>query len=443
MDLDSLPVNPFAVLAIGLAFLCAFLFLYRRRILFIFDILSIQALMQAAACTMAVFWIDDLAMKLQFFASQAAFTAGFLLVRNPARNPARRADPTSSLIPWNAARTLDLELTTFVLFLIVLLGNAWMGLTAGFPLFANDPSVAKVDLYSGGLGLVKRIDAGPMLFLCAASLLLALHGIHRRLFRILFGVSILFSVLGGSKGSLLTPVYLFVYLMGRRDLLAPRAVRLFKYACALFIAAGTLLSLFILRGDGGSLTTSLQALGLRILLYGDVILYYYQPAVLALLHHHTPLSFVSYALNPILGELRLVPYQTPLGYDMVQYTLSANEELASVLGPNTTFFVAGHIFFGAIGGVLYSGLVGYAFSRCRSLFLTRTTADPTRLAILLTAAVMIATLPIEVPLFTGGVFDTVVFVAASWLVAKLVSLALADDPKVLGLSLDTHPECSF
>ena len=438
MDLDSLPVNPFAVLLTGVAFLCAFLFLYRRRILFVFDILSVQALMQAAACTMAVFWIDDLAMKLQFFASQAAFTAGFLVVHNPAR----RAALTSSPIAWDAARTLDLELTTFVLFLIVLLGNAWMGLTAGFPLFANDPSVAKVDLYSGGLGLVKRIDAGPMLFLCAASLLLALHGVHRRLFRILFGVSVLLSVLGGSKGSLLMPVYLFVYLMGRRDLLHARAVRLFKYACGLFIGAGTLLSLFILRGDGGSWTTPLQSLAMRILLYGDVILYYYQPAVLALFRHHTPFSFLSYALNPILGELRLVSYQTPLGYDMVRYTLSASEELASVLGPNTTFFVAGHIFFGAIGGVLFSGLVGYAFSKCRSLFLTRTTSDPTRLAILLTAAVMIAALPIEVPLFTGGVFDTVVFVGASYLLAKLVALGLSDDPKALSLSLDTHGECS-
>lgn len=434
MDIDSLPVDPFVLLTTGLFFLCAFLFLYRRRILFVFDILSVQALMQAAACTMAVFWIDDVAMKLQFFASQAAFTAGFLLVGRPAR--------IASPVSWDDSRTVDLEITTFVLFVFVLIGNAWMGLTAGFPLFADDPSIAKVDLYSGGLGLVKRIDAGPMLFLCAASLLLGLHGRHKRLFRIIFGASVLLCVLGGSKGSLLMPVYLFVYLLGRRDLLNGRAVRLFKYGCGLLIGAGTLLSLFILRTDGGGWTSPVQGLAMRILLYGDVILYYYQPAVLEIFRHHTSLDFISYVLNPILGELRLVPYQTPLGYDMVRYTLSASEELASVLGPNTTFFVAGHIFFGSVCGVVYCGLVGYAFSKCRTLFLSRKTSDPGRLAILLTAATMIAALPIEVPLFTGQIFDTVVFVGASYVAAKLLMLGLSDDSNLLRFSLDSH-ECSY
>lgn len=418
MDIDNLPVNPFTILAAGLAFLGLFLFLYRRRIIFAFDILSIQALTQAAACTMALFWIDDAWMRLQFFASQAAFTGGFLMVRRP--------EPPERPVAWDPARTIDLELTTFLLFLIVALANIWMGVTAGFPLFANDPTVAKVDVYSGGLGLVKRIDEAPMLFLGAASLLLALHSPRKWLFRTIFAASILFAVLGGSKGSVLTTVYLFVYLMGRRDVLSDKLIRLFKYGCGLLIAAGTLLSLFILRGDEGGWAAPFQALAFRILLYGDVILYYYQPGVHQFFNHHTPLEFIPYALNPILGELRLVAYQTPLGYQMVNYTLNASDELASVLGPNTTFFVAGRIFFGPVVGIAYCAFVGYAFAKIRSMFLTAKTTDPGRLAVLLTMAVMIVTLAIEVPLFTANVFDTLLFAGGSYIVARILLLACSE-----------------
>jgi hypothetical protein len=429
MDLDSLPVNPIWILAIGLAFLCLFVYLYRRRILFVFDILTVQALMQAAACTMAVFWIHDTGMLAQFFASQAAFTVGFLLVRRP--------EPAASTVDWDLDCTTDLEITTFLLFILVLIGNVWMGVTAGFPLFANDPSVAKVELYSGGLGLVKRMNGGPMLFLSASSLLLALHGRRRWPFRVIFGISLVVSVLGGSKGSLLTTVYLFVYLMGRRDVLSSQLVRLFKYGCGLLIGAGTLLSLFILRTGGGGWTVPIQALGMRILLYGDVILYYYQPAVLGLFKHLGPLDFVTYTLNPILGELRLVPYQMPLGYQMVNYTLNAGEELASILGPNTTFYVVGHIFFGPVCGILYSALVGCAFAKCRSIFLSANTRNPGYLAVLLTGAVLIAALPIEVPLFTGSLFDTVLFAGGCFLAAKVLRLACSDNRDVLEPSLDT------
>lgn len=427
MDLNNLPVDPLSILGSGLAFLAVFLFLYKRRIIFVFDILCVQALTQAAACTMALFWIDDGWMKLQFFASQAAFTGGFLMVRRPA--------PPERAVSWNPARTTDLELTTFLVFVIVLLANVWMGATAGFPLFANDPSVAKVDLYSGGLGLVKRIDEAPMLFLGASSLLLALHSPRKWLFRAIFAVTIVFGVLGGSKGSLLTTVYFFVYLMGRRYLLSDKLIRLFKYGCGLFLAAGTLLSLFILRGDQNSWIASFQALAFRVLFYGDIILYYYQPAVHQFFSHHAPLDFIPYALNPILGELRLVAYQKPLGFQMVNYTLNAGDELASILGPNTTFFVVGRIFFGPVLGVAYCAFVGFAFAKVRSMFLTVQTSDPGRLAALLTMAVMIATLAVEVPLFTSNFFDTVLFVGGCYIAAKILLLACSEDATAVEASL--------
>jgi len=431
MDLENLPVNPWTILGAGLTFLFVFLFLYRRRIIYVFDILCVQALMQAAACTMALFWIHDVGMQWQFFASQAAFTAGFLLVRRP--------QPSRAPLRWDPSRTTDLELTTFLLFLVVAGANLWMGATAGFPLFANDPTVAKVDAFSGGLGIVKRIDEAPMIFLGAASLLLSLHGRRKWVFRVIFVISVILSVLGGSKGSLLTTVFLFVYLMGRPDILSKRLVGLFKYGCGLMIAAGSVLSLFILGAGEGGMPAAFQALAFRILLYGDVILYYYQPAVHQFFSHFTALDFIPYALNPILGELRLVPYQTPLGYQMVNYTLNAGDELASILGPNTTFFVAGNIFFGSVLGVVYCGFVGWAFAKVRSMFLTSRTSDPGRLAVLLTMAIMIATLAIEVPLFTANVFDTFLFVSGCYIVAKVILLACSGEETVIGLSLRPQP----
>ena len=71
------------------------------------------------------------------------------------------------------------------------------------------------------------------------------------------------------------------------------------------------------------------------------------------------MDFILYEFNGILGMLRLTPYYEPLGYQMVKAywnTSSLYDDV--VLGPNTVFFVKGHVFFGYVGGILYSFVMG-------------------------------------------------------------------------------------
>ncbi|MFV8341082.1 hypothetical protein [Flavobacterium sp. XS2P39] len=101
------------------------------------------------------------------------------------------------------------------------------------------------------------------------------------------------------------------------------------------------------------------SIGFRLMEFGDVMLYYKTQVVR---DHFVNLNFVDFILNEfngILGMLRLTSYSEPLGYQMVKAFWNTSSLFDDVvLGPNTVFFVKGHVFFGYIGGIVYSFLMG-------------------------------------------------------------------------------------
>jgi hypothetical protein len=115
-------------------------------------------------------------------------------------------------------------------------------------------------------------------------------------------------------------------------------------------------------------------------------------------------------LNQVLGELRLVAYQFPLGYQMVDYYWRGAGVSDIVTGPNTPFFIAGHVYFGSFFGVIYCGAVGYFVACIRSLFLEAQGIPPLRLIYFLALALLVFALPTEVNLFTGPLLDMSVLV---------------------------------
>ena len=155
IDLENIGEKlPLLLLLSGL-FLLLYFTAYRKRIFSIFDPLSIMAVTQAASSVMAIALISQASMLWQFMLSQAAFTLGVVLA--PVQSLPK--GPTSS---WSKGDIYFAEWVVMVLFSILVAANVWLGLSAGFPLFSDDPSLTKFSTFTGGLGLLcLRVSENP------------------------------------------------------------------------------------------------------------------------------------------------------------------------------------------------------------------------------------------------------------------------------------------
>jgi hypothetical protein len=379
---------------------------------------------------MGVALIHSPLMLIQFFASQAAFVVGFLLIPGPRLKAAAMV--------WTNRDILIAEYTVFLLFLLILFADIWLGTVAGFPGLSSDPSSSKVTVYAGGLGLVRRINSGVGIFVPAGALLLAVRGKHKAIFGMVFGVCAILATLGGSKGSLLIFLQLIGYVVYRRDLISIRATKRLQFISIVLVVASAFLGvvvLYVVTKDWSLATVGFLR---RILLQGDVIIYYYDPRVLPHFVSFGPWDYVYMILNPVLGGLRLVPYQFPLGFQMLIYYLGNPWVSEFAFGPNTPFFVVGHLYFGSFFGVIYCGAVGYLVARLRSLFLEAQNVSPLRLIWLLALAVLVYNLPTEVNLFTSPLMDMSVMVLVAAVAAHSFLFILKSAPREIE-SLSKNP----
>lgn len=421
LDVNDLVPNLWATIMWSVGFLGIFFYLYRRRIFSIFDPLVALAVAQAAYCVMGVALIHSPFLLIQFFASQAALVVGFLLVPAPRLGAGKMV--------WTNRDIRIAEYTVFLLFLLILFADVWLGIAAGFPALSSDPSASKVSVYAGGLGLVRRINSGVGIFVPAGALLLAVRGKHKAIFWAMFGICILLGSLSGSKGALFVFLQIIGYVVYRKDLISARITKRLRLISIVLVVASVFLGVAVLyvgTQDWGLATGGLLR---RILLQGDVIIYYYDPRVFPHFASLGPLDFVYTILNPLLGGLRLVPYQFPLGFQMVTYYLGNPYVSEFAFGPNTPFFVVGHAYFGSFFGVIYCGAVGYLVARLRSLFLEAQNVSPLRLIWLLTLALLVYNLPAEVNLFTSPLMDMTIMVLVAAMAAHSFLFVLKSKPR--------------
>lgn len=414
LDIGGYSLQLWVLILTAGSFSLLYFFLYRKHIISIFDPLNVFIISQIASCIMAVFLIEQTSMLIQFFAAQIAFYIGFNLNKAP--------KPMGGTINWNGRELQTLELVVGILFIVWLAANIYMGLTAGFPLFSNDPSLAKTEVYNGGLGFIKRLNGGVGVFVPTGCIFLALKGRHKRAFTTIFLAAMFLSVLGGGKGAMLSFLYIFAYVLYRRDFVPPASASRLK-GISKWTAVGAVgLSLFVLSASGNNLSIVFQLLAKRILFYGDVIIFYYHQEVINYFSTLGPVDYVTAMLNPILGAFRIVKYQEPLGYLMVLQNLGPNETLASVTGPNNQYYVLSHIYFGSLFGTLYCGVIGFCVSRVRRWFFEAQRKTALQMTSILTMAIIIFALPVEAPMFISMLFDT--FVPVS-LITGVVYVALS------------------
>jgi hypothetical protein len=179
--------------------------------------------------------------------------------------------------------------------------------------------------------------------------------------------------------------------------------------------ASIFLGIFVLYILSNDWRLATQGLLERLLHNGDAVIFYYDPRVLPHMASLGPLNFFNSIFNPILGGFRLVAYQADLGHQMILDYFSYSPVADNISGPNTSFFVVGHVYFGPFFGVLYSASVGYFVARTRNLFLRAQNFSPLRLTWYLVLAVLVYNLPTEVDLFTSPLFDTAWMVLAGFM----------------------------
>ena len=167
---------------------------YRPFVFSILDPLNIFIVAMIADVVL-MFGLDwDSSAKIEFAFFIVFFWIGFAF--------AGKSPTGNSTIRFSEDALLELEIVLLLAFVIISIANLYLGFTAGFPLLSGRPSEAKVDTYTGGLGMIRHLDQGPYLFLCCGCILLIAISRRPMLPMIMLVISSAFVALSGSKGAL-------------------------------------------------------------------------------------------------------------------------------------------------------------------------------------------------------------------------------------------------
>jgi hypothetical protein len=217
-------------------------------------------------------------------------------------------------------------------------------------------------MFTEGTGWIRRISfLSPFLTICICLSLIVSK--RKSLFVKIFIVYVFLSMLGGSKSWLIGVIAVFWYIYQQENLWSDSVLHikiLIKSKVKYFVILSLILFLVIAikesEIEGGD---PIYSIGFRLMEFGDVMLYYANEEVRNCFAHLNFIDYFLYEANGVFGMLRLTNYYEPLGYQMVKSYWNADSLFNDVvLGPNTVFFVRGHIFFGKIGGVFYSFIMG-------------------------------------------------------------------------------------
>jgi hypothetical protein len=194
---------------------------------------------------------------------------------------------------------------------------------------------------------------------------------RKRLFLVALLILLLISVSGGAKSSVLVYITILAFLGQFESLSQTVAFKKINKLKIPLLVSGVTLALLIIGSNTASLGDSILGLGIRFLYFGDIIFYYYNTDAVTHFQQLGFIDFVKYELNPFLGILRIAPYLSPLSFEMVQYSFMNNEVLDVVTGPNLPYYVKGHLFFGAFGGLIYSFIIGAFIAKLRNLMFSK------------------------------------------------------------------------
>ncbi|MBO0937939.1 oligosaccharide repeat unit polymerase [Fibrella sp. HMF5335] len=383
-----------------------FWLLYRRYIFSVADPLFIFLVTTTFASVLVIEVVEEPRNIAHYFLCQFFVWAGFALVQRRTGNPAIQA-------PSEGIHFTDVTLlrySCYVLFCIYFISNLIILRTKGFALLSDAPTEAKVANFQEGFGIFRKINWAVGGVASAGLLFLFLLKKKRQDLILLF-VIIGLTALEGSKGALLryaVMAALFIYhpVFNQHKKLRNQIK---KYTP---LAAVAIFGIFftVLARENDNSEAVLLAFVRRLLYGADGLLFFYAPANVDYFARYSWTDFPSYIINPILGFLRLAPYQEAFGNIMVENTLPPGVSMDVIVGPNSSFYTEGQVFFGYYGAFFYSFLLGCLASWFRSIYFSLQSSSAFLLVFLSTIYQFSAAILVDLKLFITQAFDTVLLV---------------------------------
>jgi hypothetical protein len=384
---------------------------YYRFVFSFFDPLCVFLIVLVADCALTLAPPWDSELKWHFVGFTIFLWLGFALRGRPAASHPPLAFRKETLF--------ELQLMLILLCCVIVFGNLYLGSAIGFPLLSGAPSAQKVAAYTGGLGIVRRINMGPYLFFCCGCMIMALLGHARRLCIALLLVGTFFVVLGGSKGVLLPAVYALAFVLAHRGLGTSALIRKrAKRYNFLILLTGVAVALIVTTKDQGGFSGGIAFLAMRVLLSGDVaLMYFVRRDTINTLVDPTVLGYLHNLFADTLGMLRISAYEQSLG----ALILGGDDGF----GPNAQYFVQADLYFGPIYGLLYCGILGYAIATMRARFFNDRTDSATWFAFKLVLAASAFDLAIDAGIFVVDVAALALFVVPLWLSARMIRVVVS------------------
>lgn len=259
-----------------------------------------------------------------------------------------------------------LKTYSVLLFVIYVFANIILYRTSPIPLFTDIPTESKAAISSSGMGWIKRIIYISS-FLPVCFSLLIVFSSKKKIYIVLLVLYILISVLLGAKSSFIHIIFLFSFLYTQKNFSECGNETIFQWVKRLFpymlILVGFIFLFIVLKESENEGGNSLLSVGYRLMAAGDVMLYYKFDWIRDSFLHYNFFDFISNELNGITGMLRITSYNEPIGYLLVKEYLG--DDLDTILGPNAPFFIKGHIYWGNLGGILFSLFIGYIYAWIR------------------------------------------------------------------------------
>ena len=376
--------------------------LVRKRISSIADPLAYFVMTSAFSLALGCFASDDPWVVARIFVYFACFYVGF----NFAAGRARLALPPIE-IHGNIRQFRAVVITCCVVYVGF---NALVWAKSGVILLSEDPTLQKSEAYAGGFGFVRRMNWSVGVFVLIASLYCWLWE-RSAIAALALMIAVLTALTGGGKGSLLPAVFgiglfiakPFATLQGHDD-----AARLRRVIPVLLSLASIPVAI-VLISEHGAVLEAIDAFVVRLFYFGDVLLYWGQETVR---HHFAELGPIDYVRNTfgsVLGALRMIDYDIPIGNQFVQHTLPTGVDFSESLGPNLPFYVRGELYFGPLFAPLHAFAVGFIFGRLRKLFLAYRGRSLLTYSLLSSTVAISVSLPTDEGLAVGQAFDFAMF----------------------------------
>jgi hypothetical protein len=390
------------------------IFLYRRYFVALIEPITFFLMGQVGDATIIWAFPMVFAYKWKFFAYMLSLWAGFAL---GAKSKARPSNIVLDPLDFDEPSTFDLKFMVTIIGILLIALNLYLGASVGFPLLSSNPTEAKFTVYTGGLGLIRRFNMGPYYFFCSGCILLIILNKSRGYISILLTVATLVVMLGGSKSILLPLLFAISLAISHKGISYSKQLvkKIRKYA-AFVLTSAIAVALTVTVKETHSIIGGVQALLMRFLLAGDIILYYYpQHDMLRYIVDPSFMGYMRSMLSDVFGLLRIVDYGKPLGM-MILGSESG--------GPNVQYFIYADLFFSPVVGCLYSVLVGYLIASLRGYFFHSRTRSLVTFSFQLFLTLIAFDLASEAGLFATELVFTLICVAPLYPLSYLCRSAM-------------------